>query len=123
MSAPSQEGITFPDIFDKTRLTSGEFDKYIYTITFKTKGGGQKVSKGMTAAGNIRAIHPYLRDIKSRPIHFGTVGDRKLLCCVVKVTVTIAVKNGDSESLYTASALADGDVTGVPSSDTLVRTN
>ena len=110
---------TFPQIFDKSRIVSGEFDRYIYKIPFKIKGGGQKIAKGMTAAGNIHAIHPYLKQITSELLHYGTIGERKILCCVVRVTITIRVPPyGDK----TVSALADGDLTGVPSADTLVRT-
>jgi hypothetical protein len=109
---------TFPDIFDKARLKSDEFKRYIYEIPFKTKGGGVRIAKGMTAAGHIRAIHPYLKSVQSEMLHYGTVGARNIMCCVIRVTVVISV---DDEE-YTVQALADGDVTGVPSADTLVRT-
>lgn len=114
---------TFPDIFDKARLKGDEFKKYIYEIPFKIKGGGTKTARGMTAAGNVHAIHPYLKSINSELLHYGTVGQRNIMCCVVKVTVTINSKSDDSsDGDITVSALADGDVTGVPSADTLVRT-
>lgn len=114
----------FPKIFDKTRLKNGEFDKYIYEIPFKVKGGGTRTSRGMTAAGLIRAIHPYLESISSEIIHYGSAGEgRKLLTCVVRVTITICVKpDGENARRITVQAIADGDVTGVPSADTLVRT-
>lgn len=114
---------TFPKIFDKSRLKEDEFEKYIYEIPFKAKGGRTRISKGMTAAGNIRAIHPFLKSIKSELIHYGTVGDRKVMCCVVKVTVTIRItESNDPADLISVEAFADGDLTGVPSADTLVRT-
>ena len=115
--------ITFPDLFDKSRLSENEFKKYIYEIPFKIKGGGTKTARGMTAAGNIHAIHPFLKSIHSELLHYGTVGQRNIMCCVVRVTVTINAKsNESSDGDITVSALADGDVTGVPSADTLVRT-
>lgn len=113
---------TFPSIFDNSRLTTGEFKKYIYEIPFKVKGGGTRVAKGMTAAGHIRAIHPYLKSISSEVIHYGTTGQRNILSCVVKVTVAISLSSGQSDRIIVVEALADGDVTGVPSADTLVRT-
>ena len=51
---------------------------------------------------------------------------RKILSCVVRVTVTALVvarlDTGNVLHEIKMSALADGDVTGVPSADTLVRT-
>jgi hypothetical protein len=109
-------------IFDKSRLTSDEFKKYIYEIPFKNKGGGVKKVKGMTAAGYIHAIHPHLRSIKSEVISHGTVGARNILACVVKVTVTISPDLDHPDRVVMIEGLADGDLTGVPSADTLVRT-
>jgi hypothetical protein len=113
---------TFPVIFDKSRLTGDEFKRYIYEIPFKMKGGGTRVAKGMTAAGHIRAIHPYLKSISTELLHYGTVGTRNILSCVVKVTVAISLSPGHADQIIVVDAIADGDVTGVPSADTLVRT-
>ena len=113
---------TFPSIFDKSRLSGDEFKRYIYEIPFKVKGGGTRVAKGMTAAGHIRAIHPYLKSISSELLHYGNVGQSNILSCVVKVTVAISLSPGQSDKLIVVDAIADGDVTGVPSADTLVRT-
>lgn len=116
-SAPS-----FPSIFDKERLKSGEFDRYIYEIPFKVKGGGVRKARGMAVAGYVRAVHPYLKSIHSELVQYGFVEGRKVLSCVVRVVVTIVTKPGQGDNTIVVEALADGDVTGVPSADTLVRT-
>lgn len=113
---------TFPQIFDKCRLNTNEFKRYIYEIPFKIKGGGTKISRGMTAAGHIHAAHPYLKSIKSEILNYGTVGARNILSCVVRVTVTLCPDASRPDNEIVVQALADGDVTSVPSADTLVRT-
>jgi hypothetical protein len=112
-----------PILFDKTKLTKKEFANYLYEIEFKKSG--TKV-RDMSLAGYIHAINPYLKDVQSEVIHYGFVGDRKILCAVVKCTITVTYKSspmaGASINEMKFSALADGDATNVPSSDTLVRT-
>jgi hypothetical protein len=111
---------TFPALFDRSLLESDEYKRFIYSIPFKNKKTGElKSSKGITAAGLIRAAHPYLKSIESELLHYNAPEGRKILSCVVKVTVTLELP---SKQEIKVSALADGDVTGVPSADTLVRT-
>ena len=122
---------TIPTIFDRERLKNDEFKPFIYTINFRRKNPrtGQVESipaHGITASGLIRAAHPYLTNIQSDVLHYGAPEGRKILSCVVRVTVTALVvarlDTGNVLHEIKMSALADGDVTGVPSADTLVRT-
>jgi hypothetical protein len=111
-----------PIFFDKAKLSTDEFKNYLYEIQFKKSG--LKI-RDMTLAGYIHAISPYLKGIQSEVVHYGTVGDRKILCAVVRSTITVSYKTssaGGSLNDMQFTALADGDVTNVPSSDTLVRT-
>jgi len=111
---------TFPAIFDRNLLESDEYKRFIYSIPFKNKKTGEvSYKKGITVSGLIRAVHPYLKSINSEILHYGAPEGRKIVSCVVKVTVTLELP---SKQEIKVSALADGDVTGVPSADTLVRT-
>jgi hypothetical protein len=118
--AKSKAGIDLPapfiqPLFDKSRLTKDEFKHYIYEIVFKKSA---KTVRDMSLAGYIHAASPYIKGIESEVVHYGTVGERKIMCAVIKCTVTFCCE--DKELKFTA--LADGDVTNVPSSDTLIRT-
>lgn len=112
-----------PPFFDKKKLGSDEFKNYIYEIEFKKSG---KKVRDMSATGYIHAITPFLRGVDSEVVHFGTVGDRKIMSAVVKCTITVSFKTSAHGTIsmndMQFSALADGDVTSVPSSDTLIRT-
>jgi hypothetical protein len=123
--------LTIPSLFNRERLKTEEFKPFIYTIPFRKKnprtGQVETVpAHGIVAAGLIRAVHPYLKSIESELLHYGTPEGRKILSCVIKVTVHVEVTarvNGEYKThQIKISALADGDVTGVPSADTLVRT-
>jgi hypothetical protein len=109
-----------PILFEKAKLSSKEFANYLYELDFKKK----KV-RDMSLAGYIHAIHPYLRDVQSEVIHYGYVGDRKIMSAVIKCTITVSYKTSAMSGILNDmkfTALADGDTTNVPSSDTLVRT-
>ena len=111
-----------PIFFDKTNLNKPEFKNYLYEISFKKSG--LKV-RDMSLAGYIHAIAPYLKSVHSEVVHYGTVGDRKIVSAVVRSTIVVSFKTsalGGSLNDMTFQALADGDVTNVPSFDTLVRT-
>lgn len=112
-----------PVLFDKKKLMSSEYANYLYEIEFKKSG---KTVRDMSLAGYIHAIHPYLKDVHSEVIHFGFVGDRKIMSAVVRSTITVTFKTssmtGGTLNEMKFTALADGDATNVPSSDTLVRT-
>ena len=112
-----------PTLFDKKKLSTDEFKNYIYEIEFKKSG---KKVRDMSAIGYIHAITPFLRGVNSEVLHFGTVGDRKIMSAVVKCTITVSFKTSAHGTIsmndMQFSALADGDVTSVPSSDTLIRT-
>jgi len=109
-----------PSLFDKAKLSTKEFANYLYELEFKKR----KV-RDMSLAGYVHAIHPYLRDVQSEVIHYGYVGDRKIMSAVIKCTITVSYKTSAMSGLLNDmkfTALADGDTTNVPSSDTLVRT-
>jgi hypothetical protein len=112
-----------PTLFDKSKLSTKEFANYLYEIEFKKSA---KKVRDMSLAGYVHAIHPYLRDVQSEVIHYGFVGDRKIMSAVVRSTITVSYKtsamSGGSLNEMKFTALADGDTTNVPSSDTLVRT-
>ncbi len=111
-----------PILFDKTKLGSKEYANYLYEIEFKKSA---KKVRDMSLAGYVHAIHPYLRDVQSEVIHYGFVGDRKIMSAVVRSTITVSYKTSAMSGLLNDmkfTALADGDTTNVPSSDTLVRT-
>jgi hypothetical protein len=113
---------TLPNFFDKERLYSGDFDKYIYTIPFKKTG---KEVRGMSADGYINAIHPYLKGIRSEILHYGFANEKRaVLSCVVRVTVTVSYKpSEDSDPIEVSiEGLGDGDVQDVPTGGSLVRT-
>jgi len=111
-----------PILFDKTKLGSKEYANYLYEIEFKKSA---KKVRDMSLAGYVHAIHPYLKEVQSEVIHYGFVGDRKIMSAVVKSTIVVTFKSssfGGSTNDMKFTALADGDTTNVPSSDTLVRT-
>ena len=114
-----------PVLFDKSRLSSKEFENYMYEIKFKKSG---KSIKDMSLAGYIHAISPYLKSIKSEVIQFGWIGERKVMSAVVKTTIVVTYKTsasctgGAMTNEMSFDALADGDATAVPSVDVLVRT-
>ena len=114
-----------PILFDKKRLGMKEFEPYMYEIKFKKSG---KSVKDMSLAGYIHAISPYLKSINSEMLQLGYQGERKVSSCVVKCTIVVTYKTTSSctggalSNEMQFSALADGDVTAVPSSDVLVRT-
>lgn len=112
-----------PTFFDKKRLSTDEFKNYIYEIEFKKTG---KKVRDMSAVGYIHAITPFLKGVHSELLHYGTVGDRKIMAAVVRSTITVSYKTSNigtgSGNDMTFTALADGDATNVPSSDTLIRT-
>jgi hypothetical protein len=113
---------TLPEFFDKRRLESGEFDRYIYEIPFKKSG---KTVRGMSVDGYVHAMHPYLKSIKSELLYYGVAGEkRSILSCVVRATVTLSYRpNEDSDPVeITFEGLGDGDVQDVPTSGSLVRT-
>lgn len=112
---------TLPVFFDKARLLNPEFDKYYYEIKFKKSG---KTVRGMTVAGHLHAIHPFLKSIKSDIVQYGLLDRRNILSCVVKVTVTVSYKpSEDSEPIdVVVEAFGDGDVQEAPSAAVLVRT-
>jgi hypothetical protein len=114
---------TLPSFFDKARLDSPEFDKYIYEIKFKKTG---KTARGLTAGGHIHALHPYIREIRSELVDFGFAGEgkRNVLSCIVKVIVTLAYRTdevGGSLESVVAEAFGESDVTEAPPG-ALVRT-
>jgi hypothetical protein len=111
-----------PILFDKKRLSTEEFKNYIYEIQFKKSG--LKV-RDMALSGFINAISPYLKSVNSEVIHYGTVGDRKIVSAVVRSTIVVSYRTSAMSGCLndmTFTALADGDVTNVPSFDTLIRT-
>jgi len=111
-----------PIFFDKKRLSTEEFKNYIYEIQFKKSG--LKV-RDMALSGFINAISPYLKSVNSEVIHYGTVGDRKIVSAVVRSTIVVSYRTSAMSGCLndmTFTALADGDVTNVPSFDTLIRT-
>lgn len=112
-----------PIFFDKKKLGTKEFKNYIYEIEFKKSG---KKVNDMNVAGYIHALSPYLKGIHSELIHYGVIGDGRILRAVVRSTVTVSFKTSEHSTGVTNdmtfTALADGDVTNAPSSDTLVRT-
>lgn len=112
-----------PILFDKKRLSTPEFKNYIYEIVFKKSG--LKV-RDMNLAGYIHAISPYLKGIQSEVVNYGFVGEQRILRVTVRSTITVSFKSSEHSTGVTNdmtfTALADGDVTNAPSSDTLVRT-
>jgi len=114
-----------PKLFNKSRLSTKEFEPYMYEIKFKKSG---KSVKDMSLAGYLHAISPYLKSINSEMLQLGYQGDRKVVSCVIKCTIVVTYRSAGScsggmlSNEATFVALADGDVTAVPSSDTLVRT-
>ena len=112
-----------PILFDKAKLGSKEYANYLYEIEFKKSA---KKVRDMSLAGYVHAIHPYLKDVQSEVVHYGFVGDRKIMSAVVRSTITVSFKSSTygtgSTNEMKFTALADGDTTNVPSSDTLVRT-
>jgi len=118
-----------PLFFDKKKLSSEEYKNYIYEIEFKKSA---KKVRDMSLAGYVHAIAPYLKSVNSEVVQFGFIGEQKVLRAVVKCTIvvsfrtdTLALDLAEDFPCYndlTFTALADGDVTNVPSSDTLVRT-
>lgn len=112
---------TLPKFFDKTRLDSPEFAKYIYDIKFKQSG---KTVHGMSLDGYVHAAQPYLKSIKSEILHYGHTTEKRPLSCVVKATVTLSYRpSEDAEPVdITVEAMGDGDAQDVPTSGSLVRT-
>ena len=111
-----------PLLFDKKRLSTDEFKNYLYEISFKKSG--LKV-RDMSLAGYVHAIIPYLKSVNSEVIHYGMVGDRKIVSAVVRSTIVVSYRTSAMSGCLndmTFQALADGDVTNVPSFDTLIRT-
>ena len=111
-----------PILFDKANLGKAEFKNYLYEIEFKKSG--IKI-RDMSLAGYVHAISPYLKGVESELLHYGTVGDRKIMAAVVKSTITVCFKTSAMSGCLNDmkfAALADGDATNVPSSDTLIRT-
>lgn len=114
-----------PILFDKSRLMAKEFEPYIYEIKFKKSG---KTIKDMSLPGYMHAIQPYLKSVNSEMLHLGYLGERKVVSCVVKSTISVTYKTASSctggslTNEMTFCAMGDGDVTEVPSSDVLVRT-
>lgn len=112
-----------PTLFDKRRLGNKEFANYIYEIAFKKSA---KTVRDMNLAGYINAISPYLKSVNSELVHYGYLGENRILRAVVRSTITVSFKTSDHSTGVTNdmtfTALADGDSTNAPSSDTLVRT-
>ena len=77
-----------PVIFDKSRLSSKEFEPYMYEIKFKKSG---KSVKDMSLGGYMHAISPYLKSINSEMLQFGQCGDRKIVGCVIKCTIVVCI--------------------------------
>ena len=113
---------TLPEFFDKSRLESAEFDKYIYDIKFKKTG---KIVHGMTAGGHIHALHPFLKEIRSELVDFGYAGGgkRNVLSCIVKATVTLEYKTANSDELrhVVVDAFGESDLSEAPQGS-LIRT-
>jgi len=112
---------TLPKFFDKSRLETSEFAKYIYDIKFKQSN---KTVHGLSLDGYVYAAHPYLKSIKSEILHYGHTTDKRPLSCVVKATVTLSYRpSEDADPIdITVEAMGDGDVQDVPNSGSLVRT-
>jgi hypothetical protein len=111
-----------PLLFDKANLSKPDFANYLYEIEFKKSG---KKVRDMSLAGYIHAIAPYLKSVHSELLHYGMVGDRKIVSAVVRSTIVVSYRTSAMSGCLndmTFQALADGDVTNVPSFDTLVRT-
>jgi len=100
-----------PKLFDANKISSEEYQRYIYSIKF----GGKDV-KGLSAEGYIHAIQPYLEELESDLVKMEYVPRTEktsgYFYAVVKVTLHLKFKT-DSNSIsgtpIKISAFGDGD--------------
>lgn len=100
-----------PKLFDVNKISSEEYQRYIYTIKF----AGKEV-KGLSAEGYMHAIQPYLEELESNLVHFEHVPRTEktsgYFIAVVKVTLRLKFKtseNSVSGTPVVVDAFGDGD--------------